>query len=269
MPVALFANALAAGDGSHRHALRAPAQAQVVLERQLQPDARSPRATRPARCSRSSAMHLDHLLKNVRDRGPADRLRPPGRPRALRPSAAADVRRVVAGDRPRARRPQRLPPAGGATRRPHRLPREGRSRVPAGGGGVDAEQVPPRGADAAVQRVLEDAPARRRSHRRLLRRRHPFPRRHRARNAGELGIRDDDLVRCRYTAVHLPAPEPVSNRTARVLRSMPVGTVSGPYSSRPPRRQPAAAGASGSATGRGRPPPSRRRVRRCWRATRP
>ena len=56
-------------------------------------------ATRPPRYSPSRPSTWIHLLRTYGEQEPDDRLRPPGRPGALRVAAAADVRGVVAGDR--------------------------------------------------------------------------------------------------------------------------------------------------------------------------
>ena len=161
--------------------------ARVVCERQFNAMVNATRNKASALFS-TAVIHLDHLIRAYGGQDltiVCDRQGGRGRYGSLL-RLMFDEWALEVTDESEGHSEYRLTPRRG--RRPHLVPREGRGAVPAGGSGVDAEQVPAGGADAEVQRVLGDAPAGRDAHRRVLHRRATVPGGHR-REAQAVGHR--------------------------------------------------------------------------------
>jgi hypothetical protein len=148
LPIKLFANALA-GHMKQAGVTCVHMAARVVFERQFNRMVNATRNKSDALFS-TAAIHLDHLLRTYGSRGlviVCDRQG--GREhygRLLRQMFEEWASRSTT----RRRRHSEYPLTHAGQRGPHRLLREGGGRVHVGRAGLDDQQVPPRGDDAAI-----------------------------------------------------------------------------------------------------------------------
>ena len=185
LPVQLFSKALRA-EAERAKARPVHLGARVVFERQLNQMFEATRNKANVLFS-TAAVHLDHLLRKFGTRDLTifcDRQGGRGHYGSLLRLMFPDWSLEIAGEEAARSDYVLRRPCRKRARRPHHFRREGRGPVPARGGRVHAQQVPPRSHDAAVQRVVATTPPRSCTHRGILRRRDAVPRRHRPQTPG-------------------------------------------------------------------------------------